>query len=364
MSVSEEITSVDQSSSEANDKSADGGEQVLFKMPLPAKEGNGDEKSQPKALLVEMVSPGYELKHTLQSHLRYISSVKFSPRGDRLASASADRLVKLWDVATAQFEKTLEGHDRGINDVCWSPDGKCLISCSDDRTIRMWDPQSGQCVRTLRGHCHNVFACCINPQSNLIASTSMDSTVRLWDVRNAKLLKVVPAHMDPISSVDFNRDGSLFVTGSFDGLVRIWDTISCQVQKTLIDEDNSPVGYVKFAPNGRYILAAYLNSQIKLWNFQKPKCLRTYKGHTNLKYCISVKFSVTAGMWIVSGSEDNALYIWSLQSKELVQKINAHAQVVITTDCHPSQNLIASGSLETEQNLKIWQSSEPARETK
>lgn len=362
MSISEEATGVEQNSSDANDKFA-GGEEQVFKMPLPAtKDGNGEEKGHPKA--VEIVSPSYELKHTLQGHLRCVSVVKFSPRGDQLASASADRLVKLWDVDTAQFKRTLEGHNEGINDVCWSPDCKFLISCSDDKTIRLWDPQTGQCERTLQGHSNNVFGCCINPQSNLIASTSMDSTVRLWDVRNGKLLKVVPAHMDPISSVDFNRDGSLFVTGSFDGLVRIWDTISGQVQKTLIDEDNSPVGYVKFAPNGRYILVAYLNSQIKLWSFQKPKCLRTYKGHTNLKYCISVKFSVTAGMWIVSGSEDNALYIWSLQSKELVQKINAHAHVVISTDCHPSQNLIVSGSLETEQNLKIWQSSEPAGETK
>ncbi|KAH8416112.1 hypothetical protein KR222_008350 [Zaprionus bogoriensis] len=335
----------------------------IFKLPLPARESNGEEKSLSRAAETP-ASPGYELKHTLQGHQRYISVVKFSPRGDRLASASADRLVKLWDVRSAQYEKSLEGHVRGVNDVTWSPDGKFLVSCSDDSSIRLWDPHTGQCTRTLMGHGHNVFGCCINPQANLIASTSMDCTVRLWDVRNAKCLKVVPAHMDPVSSVDFNRDGSLFVTGSFDGLVRIWDTISGQVQKTLIDEDNSPVGYVKFAPNGRYILAAYLNSQIKLWSFQKPKCLRTYRGHANLRYCISVNFSVTAGMWIVSGSEDGAVYIWSLQSKELVQRLDAHAHVVICTDCHPSQNLIASAALQTEQNIKLWQSSEAAAETK
>lgn len=142
MSISEEATGVEQNDSGANDKSAGGGEQV-FKMPLPAaKDGNGEEKSHPKA--VEIVSPSYELKHTLHGHLRYVSVVKFSPRGDQLASASADRLLKLWDVDTAQFEKTLEGHNEGINDVCWSPDSKFLISCSDDKTIRLWDPQTGQ----------------------------------------------------------------------------------------------------------------------------------------------------------------------------------------------------------------------------
>ncbi|KAL7737535.1 hypothetical protein ACLKA6_007660 [Drosophila palustris] len=325
--------------------------QEVFKVPLPLKE-----EEKPK--VDTAVSPGYEHTLTLQGHSCYISALRFCLRGDWLVSGSTDSLLKLWDVGTGHLVRSLQGHELGINDVTWSPDSKCLISCSDDKTIKLWDPRSGNCLRTMRGHKDQVFACSVHPYSHLVASSSLDCTVRLWDVRNGRSLKAVPAHMDPVSSVDFNRDGSLFVTGSFDGLVRIWDTISGQVLKTLIDEDNSPVGYVKFAPNGRYILASYLNSQIKLWNFQKPKCLRIYKGHTNLLYCISVNFSVTAGMWIISGSEDQSLHIWSLQSKKLVQKVNAHNQVVICTDCHPTQNLIATGALESEANLKLWQSSE------
>ncbi|ALC42319.1 CG10931, partial [Drosophila busckii] len=303
-------------------------------------------------------SPDYSLKGALDGHKRGVTALHFAPSGNYLLSGSADRTLNIWDVRTSQLEKTLNGHTLGINDVSWSPDNKYLISCSDDKTIKLWNPHSGECLKTMMGHTAYVFACRINPQANLIASTSFDHTVRLWDVRTGKTLKVVPAHMDPISSVDFNRDGSLFVTGSFDGLVRLGETVSGQVLKTLIDEDNSPVGYVKFAPNGRYILAAYLNSQIKLWNFQKPKCLRVYKGHTNRKFCIAVNFSVTAGMWVASGSEDSCLYLWSLQSKELVQQLPAHQQELICSDCHPTENIIATGALQDTENLKLWQSGE------
>ncbi len=76
---------------------------------------------------------------------------------------------------------------------------------------------------------------------------------------------------------------------------RIWDTASGQCLKTLIDDDNPPVSFVKFSPNGKYILAATLDNTLKLWDYSKGKCLKTYTGHKNEKYCIFANFSVTGG---------------------------------------------------------------------
>jgi len=76
---------------------------------------------------------------------------------------------------------------------------------------------------------------------------------------------------------------------------RIWDTASGQCLKTLIDDDNPPVSFVKFSPNGKYILAATLDNTLKLWDYSKGKCLKTYAGHKNEKYCIFANFSVTGG---------------------------------------------------------------------
>lgn len=322
-------------------------EEDIFKVPLPP-----DDSSLPKS-----ECPGYAIKNTLSGHNLCITSVKFRPDGEQLASGSADRFLKLWDVNTAKCLQSMVEHTVGINDVTWSPE-HLLATCSDDQTVRLWDPRTGKCQKTLEGHSHCVFACRFNPSGNLLASGSYDETVRLWDMRTGRTLTVVPAHQDPITSLDFNREGTLFVTGSFDGLIRVWDTASGQLLKTLIDSDNSPVGYVQFSPNGLYVLASTLNSTLRLWNFVKAKCLRSYRGHVNEAYCLNSNFSITGGIWIVSGSEDQSLCIWKLQTKELVQKASTEGDRVLCTDCHPKENVIATGAMQNGYTVKLWQSSE------
>ncbi|KNC55584.1 WD repeat-containing protein 5 [Thecamonas trahens ATCC 50062] len=272
---------------------------------------------------------------------------------------TADKTVRIWNVATGTLERVLEGHVMGVSDVAWDARSKYLVTASDDKTLKIWDVATGEMLKTLEGHVNYVFCCNFNPQSTLIVSGSYDESIRVWDVSTGKCLQALPAHSDPVVAAHFNRDGTLIVSASFDGLIRIWDASTGQCLKTLIDDDCAPASFVKFSPNGKYILAGTLDNALRLWNYTTGKCLKTYRGHVNEKLAVFSTFSVTSGTWIVSGSEDGSVYLWDLQTKAVVLKLESHTAPALGVDAHPTRNIIASSAAEPDCSIKLWVQPEP-----
>src|SRR5947208_2411210 len=71
----------------------------------------------------------------------------------RIATASADAVLNVWDVTTNQEPLlTLRGHAGSIYGVAFSPDGTQIATGSTDGTVKLWDATSRQEALLLGGH--------------------------------------------------------------------------------------------------------------------------------------------------------------------------------------------------------------------
>ena len=92
-----------------------------------------------QASLLKAVQVSQEMNR-LEGHGDSVSSVAFSPDGQRLVSGSSDNTLRLWDANTgAAIGQPLEGHGASVSSVAFSPDGHRVVSGSYDNTLRLWD---------------------------------------------------------------------------------------------------------------------------------------------------------------------------------------------------------------------------------
>jgi len=133
-----------------------------------------------------------EIKNTvtLKGHTAAVYSVAFGPDGKTLASASADKTIKLWDLENNKERLTLTGHLDPLSSIAFSPDGKLLVSGAGAirfdpgrlGEVKLWDTDTGQLLADLKGHNDGVSSVAFSSDGKTVASAGRDHLVRVWDV--------------------------------------------------------------------------------------------------------------------------------------------------------------------------------------
>ncbi|MDC0722069.1 caspase family protein [Nannocystis bainbridge] len=79
------------------------------------------------------------LLHRLKGHSLAVLGADFSRDGNLLATASADRTARLWDMRTGSLVATLAGHGAEVDSVAFSHDDRFVATASYDLTVKVWD---------------------------------------------------------------------------------------------------------------------------------------------------------------------------------------------------------------------------------
>ena len=115
----------------------------------------------------------------------YVSALIFSPDRSLIRSYFKEEEPKWIPIKPAigdqwsECLQTLKGHSRGVRSVAFSHDSARLASASYDRTVKIWDASSGECLPTLEGHSDVVWSVAFSHDSARLASASDDKTVKI-----------------------------------------------------------------------------------------------------------------------------------------------------------------------------------------
>lgn len=120
----------------------------------------------------------------LRAHDDWLLGVAVSDDGERVATASADRHVKVFEASGGKQIFDLSGHEGKVLSVAFSSDGRWLASGAEDKSVRVWDLSTGRETARLSGHAGAVRAVHFAARRPLLGSASDDGTIRLWRLQS------------------------------------------------------------------------------------------------------------------------------------------------------------------------------------
>ena len=122
----------------------------------------------------------------------------------------------------------MRGHAEWVTAIAVSPNDSRIASASSDDTIRVWDAKSGLPVGgPFKGHLTRIICISFSPDNRYILSGSYDTTIRLWHVESEELIgEPLYGHTEGVTSVAFSPDGMHLASSCFDETIRLWDTSS------------------------------------------------------------------------------------------------------------------------------------------
>jgi WD40 repeat protein len=157
-----------------------------------------------------------------------------------LATASADKFVKVWDLADGKFVKSFEGHTHHVLDVGWAADGKLLASAGGDNTVKVWDFDKGEQVRTINAHGKQVTRLLFIGKKAEFLTAGGDNIVKRFNATNGANTGTFSGGTDFIYAVGTSPDGAVVATGGQEGVVRVYNGTNAQLVRSLLPPDAQP----------------------------------------------------------------------------------------------------------------------------
>ncbi|HET9658682.1 MAG TPA: helix-turn-helix domain-containing protein [Kineosporiaceae bacterium] len=337
--------------------------------------------------------PSVPAATTLSGPGNWVNGVAFSPDGQRLAAASSDGKVWVWEPAQGGAATTLP-HPAPVTAVTWRGNGTLFSSCADG-SARSWTVPGGPAT----GLPGPVYGISFSRDGTRLAGTAGGAPAgtaglsRLWNLsdparprRSSPAIGAAPATAPgaatapapgtapapataaglPDGSGAISPDGTLLVTGTRTGTLQFWDVTDPASPRPAAPEltvSTQLVEWVGFAPDGRSLAIGSDDGTVRLVDVadhSHPAVLGApLTGPANQVFAVT--FSAD-GTRLAAATSNRTVWLWDVRDrrapKVLAGPVRGPASYVYGVAFSPDGRTLAAGT--ADHSVWLWDLADPA----
>lgn len=262
----------------------------------------------------------WKMYRVISGHLGWVHALAVEPGNEWFASGSADRTIKIWDLASGTLKLTLTGHINSVMALAVSQRSPYMFSAGLDKTVKCWDLETNKIIRNYHGHLSGVYSMNLHPTLDVLITGGRDSVARVWDIRTKAQVRILGGHEATVGDIGTQSVDPQIITGSHDSTIRLWDLAEGKVMSVLTHHKKGVRG-IAVHPK-EFTFASGAADNIKIFKCPEGTFLRNLSGHNTIVNSICVNRDNV----LVSGGDNGSLHFWDWKTGYNFQQTQTIAQ--------------------------------------